>query len=139
MSTHDSSLIAALLTPDGGRVPVNATFRYDTDEPVAITVLFHTSADEPIEWVFSRELLLLGLDERAGESDVVIWPTEDSIGKGVHIRVTSPFGQAEFLFDGPEVSVFLDKTFELVPMGHEFAHVDLDGELRSLLDGDDVL
>lgn len=135
MSSYSTTLTARLLLPDAGDgVLVQATFSYDSTDPVTINVHFHTNLDEPVIWVFGRELLLSGVDQRAGEGDVAVWPARD--GLDLHLSLSSPFGAAEFTFDMGDIVAFLDKTFELVPAGTEFDAVDLDAELSKLLEGD---
>lgn len=135
MSTYSTTLTARLLLPGSEGVLVQATYDYDSADPVSITVKFHTNVDEPVVWVFGRDLLLLGVTERAGEGDVVVWPKD----RGLHMSLSSPFGQAEFMFDKSDVVAFLDKTFALVPLGSEFAHLDVDALLADFLGDSDAL
>ncbi len=57
----------------GNAHTLEATFGYTPSDPYAVTLTFHVPG-EAVVWTFSRELLMLGLDEPAGDGDVHVWP-----------------------------------------------------------------
>jgi hypothetical protein len=139
MSTHRTTILASLLQPGGGRTYLNVTLTYDSTDPIAVKAWFHTQDPTPVEWVFAREVLLLGVDEKTAEdADVVAWPVRNVFGdpRGFILKISSPFGQAAFEFPYQEIVDFLNATYALVPMGFEAEHIDFDAELAHLLGGD---
>src|SRR5690606_41709250 len=46
-----------LIVPDRAPVPLVARLDYSVDDPYAIRAAFHVGDDEPVEWIFARELL----------------------------------------------------------------------------------
>jgi hypothetical protein len=94
---------------------------------------FHVGMDDPVEWIFARDLLAEGLSHPAGEGDVRLWP---STGPGRHvlnIALSSPFGQAQFEAPLAALTGFLLRTFEVVPTGREGDFIDIANELNDLL------
>jgi Streptomyces sporulation and cell division protein, SsgA len=139
MSTHSITTTGFILLPNGGRTPVNVTFTYDTDDAAAVSLRFHSLDPDPIVWTFARNILQLGLDERTEEgADVVAWPNRDGDGRvsGLNLKISSPFGEAEFLFYAEPITDFLNDTFAMIPMGFEFDNINLDAELVKLLADD---
>ena len=67
---------ARLVTAEDQEIPVSATLRYTTDDPLAVFVDFPAEAaldGEEVTWVFARSLLDQGLRSPAGHGDVQIW------------------------------------------------------------------
>ena len=85
-----------LIVPDRAPVPLVARLDYSVDDPYAIRAAFHVGDDEPVEWIFARELLTVGIIRETGEGDVRIWPSQDGKERMVNIALSSPFGQARF-------------------------------------------
>lgn len=136
--TVSAELGLSLVVPEHGAVPLVASLDYSADDPYAIKMAFHVGADEPVEWIFGRELLARGLQAPAGEGDVQVWPGEssDSYSGGhdvLNIALSSPFGEAHFEAPLSEVAEFLKSTCEIVPTGAESDFIDVDGELDELL------
>jgi hypothetical protein len=123
-----------LLSEDGHVLPLTVILHYDASDPLAVTVLFNDGGDEPVCWVFARDLLESGLDQSAGEGDVLIWPTRDSAGRpAVHVRLRSPHGDALLEASADELERFLHATHRLVPPGTEHRHLDLEAAITALL------
>ena len=123
----------SLVVPGHGAIPLMASLYYSGGDPYAIRMAFHVGAEEPVEWIFSRDLLAAGLTAPAGEGDVRVWPEEDH-GLGVlNIALSSPFGHAHFEAPMIALSDFLNKTFSLIAAGSESDFVDIDSELDELL------
>ena len=94
-TTVSYPLALSLLSADGAELPLAAELRYSSQDPLAVEALFDDGGDEPVRWVFARDLLSSGLDHRSGDGDVVVWPTHDADGtRAVHLRLRSPHGDA---------------------------------------------
>jgi hypothetical protein len=133
-TTVSYDLALHLLSADGQVLPLTAILHYDASDPLAVTVLFNDGGDEPVRWVFARDLLEAGLDQSAGEGDVLIWPTRDSTGRpAVHVRLRSPHGDALLEASADQLERFLYATHRLVAPGTEHRHLDLDGAIAALL------
>jgi hypothetical protein len=126
------------LVVPGADVIVDAILRYDVNDPYAVHVTFRTGPGEDgrIEWMFARQLLGGGLTAAAGDGDVRIWPSVDTVGGPIFLELCSPSGQA--LFEAPRAKLveFLFRTYELVPPGQESEFLDLDAELALLMHDD---
>jgi Streptomyces sporulation and cell division protein, SsgA len=127
-------LALSLLSADGAELLLAAELRYAVHDPLAVEALFDDGSDDPVRWVFARDLLSSGLDRRAGDGDVVVWPTNDTDGiRVVHIRLRSPHGDALLEASADAIQAFLIATWQLVPPGSEHEHLDVDGVLDALL------
>jgi hypothetical protein len=136
-STVSAELGLRLVVPQQTIVPLVASLYYSKDDPYAIRIAFHVGLDEPVEWIFARDLLSMGIEGREGQGDVVVWPSEPADGGApnsvLNIELSSPFGQAHFEAPAREISDFLERTYAIVPAGKETDHVDVAGELDALL------
>lgn len=135
---HRSDTVAAelgltLVVPEHGGVPLTASLYYRGDDPYAIRMAFHVGMDDPVEWIFARDLIAAGMHEPTGEGDVRVWPGADGDQRVLNISLSSPFGQAHFEAPLSAVSQFLLRTFEVIPVGREGDFTDIDGELNELL------
>ena len=54
---------------------------YSGSDPYAVRMAFHVGTDEPVEWIFARDLLAAGIESRQGEGDVHVWPSPGSAPK----------------------------------------------------------
>jgi hypothetical protein len=120
-------------------VPVRVWLRYDPADPFAVHATFHTGGQEPVRWVFSRELLAAGLAGPAGIGDVRVHPlpefgpVDGERGQRIVLELSTPSGHAVFATDADAVGEFLRATYRLVPEGTELGHLELDAELAALL------
>ncbi|MDX6739193.1 SsgA family sporulation/cell division regulator [Actinocorallia sp. A-T 12471] len=132
-TTVSAELGLRLVVPDRSTVPLLATLEYAADDPYAIRMSFHVGNDDPVEWIFARELLTIGIERRAGDGDVQVWPAGPENDRTLHLALSSPFGNA--LFDVPltPMADFLHKTYDIVAAGRESEFVDMDAELDHLL------
>ena len=133
-STVSAELGLRLVVPDRTTVPLLAGLSYTADDPYAIRMAFHVGNDEPVEWIFARELLTVGIVRRVGDGDVQVWPARADGERTLHISLTSPFGQALFEVPLAPLTEFLHRTYELVPAGRETDFMDLDAELEHALE-----
>ncbi|MEV7783036.1 SsgA family sporulation/cell division regulator [Kitasatospora sp. NPDC088351] len=107
---------------------------YDPIDPYAVRFTFHLPGDEPVTWVFARELLLDGISRPAGEGDVHIHPVSGELSE-VCIVLHSPDGDALLRASAAPLIAFLARTDRLVPMGQEITGGELDAELADILRG----
>jgi hypothetical protein len=127
-----ADLDLTLVMDDDRTVRVPSTLLYSPENPYAVTAVFRT-ADGDVTWVFGRDLLDDGLIEPAGEGDVTVWPAVESGRAVVCLALASPAGSALLQLDSGALRVFLDESYELVEMGHESEHLDIDAALAELL------
>ncbi|MFJ5884463.1 SsgA family sporulation/cell division regulator [Kitasatospora cineracea] len=116
----------------GLRVSVPARLRYHRADPYAVHLDCHVDLEEPITWLFARELLVVGLEGWAGVGDVTIRRStadEDLLA----IALSTP-GQTAVLHTpaGP-VREFLELSHRLVPVGTEHRYLDTGRMLRRIL------
>jgi Streptomyces sporulation and cell division protein, SsgA len=119
-STVSAELGVLLVLPDQVVVPLAATIVYSREEPYAVHIAFHVGLDEPIEWIFARDLLSAG-SESGGPGSVL------------NLELSSPFGRAHFEVPARSISDFLRRTYQLVPAGEESEHIDVEAGLNDLL------
>jgi Streptomyces sporulation and cell division protein, SsgA len=134
---NTSAIVAAelglrLVVPEHGGVPLTASLYYRGDDPYAIRMAFHVGTDDPVEWIFARDLLAEGLDGVAGAGDVRVWPSTAAHRDVLNLALSSPFGQAHFEAPLTALTGFLLRTFEVVPAGREGEFIDIDGELNDM-------
>jgi hypothetical protein len=132
-ATVSAELGLSLVVPEHGAVPLVASLAYSVGDPYAIRMAFHVGTDDPVEWIFSRDLLSAGLGGPTGEGDVQVWPGEVHGIAVLNIALSSPFGQAHF--EAPMISIadFLNRTYGLIAAGCESDFINIDGELDELL------
>ncbi len=135
---NSSATVAAelglrLVVPEHSGVPLTASLYYRGDDPYAIRMAFHVGMDDPVEWIFARDLLALGLSHPAGDGDVRVWPSIGVHSDVLNISLSSPYGQAHFEAPLAAMTGFLLRTFEVVPAGREGEFTDIQGELNDLL------
>jgi hypothetical protein len=132
-ATVSAELGLSLVVPEHGAVPLVASLYYSADDPYAIRMAFHVGTEEPVEWIFARELLTAGLAGPAGEGDVQVWPSADRGEEVLNLALSSPFGEAHFEAPRSETAEFLERTFGMISAGRESEFLDLDAELDDLL------
>jgi len=150
-TTISAELGLKLVVPQQTIVPLVASMYYSGSDPYAVRMAFHVGTDEPVEWIFARDLLAAGIESRQGEGDVQVWPSavsvaeagdldligtadpEEARGKVLNIELSSPFGQAHFEAPAEAMSAFLQRTYQIVPAGQESRYIDIETELNDLL------
>jgi Streptomyces sporulation and cell division protein, SsgA len=150
-TTISAELGLRLVVPQQTIVPLVASLYYSGSDPYAVRMAFHVGTDEPVEWIFARDLLAAGIESRQGEGDVQVWPSpmscaeadgpdgispdeiEETGGKILNIGLSSPFGQAHFEAPAEAMSAFLKRTYQIVPPGRESSYIDIEAELNDLL------
>jgi Streptomyces sporulation and cell division protein, SsgA len=151
-TTISAELGLRLVVPQQTIVPLVASLYYSGRDPYAVRMAFHVGTDEPVEWIFARDLLAAGIESRQGEGDVQVWPSARSCaetegldvigtadtggneqGAVLNIELSSPFGQAHFEAPARAMSAFLQRTYQIVPAGQESDYIDIEAELNDLL------
>lgn len=146
-TTISAELRLRLVVPQQTIVPLVASMYYSGSDPYAVRMAFHVGTDEPVEWIFARDLLAAGIESPQGEGDVHVWPSPmscadadldvpgpaDPGGMVLNIELSSPFGQAHFEAPARAVSAFLRRTYQVVPAGKESGYIDINAELTALL------
>ncbi len=154
-ATVSAELGLRLVAAEQTIVPLVASLHYSGSDPYAIRMAFHVGPEDPVEWIFARELFADGMTTPEGNGDVQIWPSvaesEDANSDAgnnagydaggqtceplsvLNIKLSSPSGEAHFEAPTDAIANFLDRTYGIVPMGRESAAIDIDGELSSLL------
>ncbi|MGH3240166.1 MAG: SsgA family sporulation/cell division regulator [Spirillospora sp.] len=130
-TTVSAQLGLRLVVPDRTTVPLLAGLDYAADDPYAIRMAFYVGDDEPVEWIFARELLTVGIVRKVGDGDVEVWPGSDD--GTLNIALSSPFGDALFEVPLSPLADFLHRTYQAVPAGEETEFIDIDAELENLL------
>ncbi|WP_149831333.1 SsgA family sporulation/cell division regulator [Streptomyces tailanensis] len=124
-----------LVTAEDRELPVPATLRYASDDPLAVHIDFPADISlngSMVTWTFARELLEEGLRKPAGGGDVHIWPSGRS---RTVVELHSPYGMALLQFDTPALQRFLLRTFAVVGSGRERLGPAVDRGLTALFDG----
>ncbi len=132
-ATVSAEVGLSLVVPEHGAVPLAASLYYRADDPFAIRMAFHVGSAEPVEWIFARDLLAVGMQGSAGEGDVQVWPSDKRGAAVLNLALSSPSGEAHFEVPLSETAAFLQRTFDLITAGGEAGYMDLDGELDELL------
>ena len=130
MSTE--AIHAELVALYDGSTPVRSRWSYRADQPFTVTAAFQTERDRWVEWAFSRDLLVEGVCGPAGVGDVRLHPETDNGLTLLIVEIESPEGYAELELDHAGVSSFLAATEEVVPIGEESDHFDVDGLIDEL-------
>jgi hypothetical protein len=112
--------------------PVLSRMSFHADEPFAVTVAFRTERGRWIEWTFARDLLVTGLSEPAGIGDVRVRPDLSDDEALLTLEIESPDGYAAFELEREDVQSFVDASLELVPLGSESEHFDVDGLIEEI-------
>ena len=125
-----SATTGMTLIADAADIAVDADFSFHSRDPFAVRVLFSLSSSPAVEWVFSRELLIGGLNAPAGTGDVQVFPGR----AGIVFELNSPTGRARLVADADVLADFVQDTLDAVPLGAESNYFDLDHEIALLAD-----
>jgi hypothetical protein len=134
LTTVDQSLSARLVVDRATSQPIAARLHYQRDDPIAVHLSFPAAISfegGDVEWVFARDLLDLGLRFPSGDGDVHIWPCAP--GRTM-IEFCSPQGTALIEFPSADLRHFLRWAYAAVPVGKEWAHLDVDAAIAEMLD-----
>ncbi|HWA67701.1 MAG TPA: SsgA family sporulation/cell division regulator [Mycobacteriales bacterium] len=120
--------LTLVVSASTGDARLDAELRYDAGDPLAVSLAIGTQCDEPVVWVFARDLLASGMAGPIGEGDITIEPA----GRDVRITLATDC-LATMLAPRNRVLEFLVETFTRVPSGAEFDGIDIDAEIAALL------
>lgn len=113
---------------------IDAVLGYRRSDPYAVTMTFLTATGN-LTWTYGRDLLVVGLHAPTGQGDVQVAPAIGPSGRAVVlIELTSPDGHLVLQARTDEVGDFIARTVEVVPVGEESAHVDVDALISRLID-----
>lgn len=133
--TFTQPALVRLITAGDHEVPVTATLRYTTEDPLAVFIDFPPEATldgEGATWTFARSLLDEGLGAPAGSGDVQIWPCGP--GRTV-VEFHSPYGIAVLQFGTPALRRFLLRSYAVVAAGQEDVGAVVERGLSALFGG----
>lgn len=120
--------LTLVVSASTGDARLDAELRYNPSDPLAVALAIGTGCEEPVVWVFARDLLAGGIAGPVGEGDITIEPADGEV------RITLATDcLATMLAPRNRVVEFLVETFTRVPSGAEFAGVDMDAEIAALL------
>ncbi|MFF0157384.1 SsgA family sporulation/cell division regulator [Streptomyces sp. NPDC005263] len=114
-------------------IPVQARLGYRSDDPYAVHISFHITSEHPVNWTFSRDLLVEGVFRPSGHGDVRVWPAKVDGRTVVLMALSSPEGDALLQAPAAQMSAWLERTLRVVPPGTEGEQLGIDGELDQLL------
>lgn len=136
-STVSAEVGLRLVTTPQTIVPLTGSLFHSRQDPYAVRIAFHVGLEEPVEWIFARDLLSRGIQGRQRIGDVQVRPSPAPAGgepgSVLNIELISPYGQARFETLAREVTDFLRRAYQIVPDGQESGHIDIDAELNDLL------
>ena len=116
----------------GQPAPVVTRWTYDPADPFAVTLGVRTRGDRFVEWLIARDLVVESLRTPTGHGDVRMSPQHVQGYDIVEIEIRSSDGRAVLEVDRDLLTVFVDASTGLVPVGEEDAHMDLDAEISKL-------
>ena len=107
-------------------VPLTGSLFYSRQDPYAVRIAFHVGLEEPVEWIFARDLLSRGIKGRQGIGDVQVRPSSPGPAGGgpgsvLDIESIPPYGQA--LRDPGQRSHRLSAPGPRCPDSQESSHV----------------
>src|SRR6266545_4544737 len=110
-TTISAELGLKLVVPQQTIVPLVASMYYSGSDPYAVRMAFHVGTDEPVEWIFARDLLTAGPENLTRDGDVQVWPAAGADGEVLNIALSSPFGKALFEAPAAGVAAFVRRTY----------------------------
>jgi hypothetical protein len=128
-SVVEATVIFGLRTFGSSPLPVRVGLEYDPADPYAVTTAYQTGPGT-VRWMFSRDLLADGLLAATGDGDVTISPANDP--SLIVLELNAPDGSAVLEASAQEIAAFLNRTYEVVPMGDESAWFDFETEMAKL-------
>lgn len=115
------------------RQTIRADFRFDPESPLVVCVELLIEGGPRVLWRIGRDLLEQGLYSMSGLGDVQIWPSNLEERATAWLQLANGDMAALFELPVPPLAEWLERTYELVPAGHELAGVDWDVATADLL------
>jgi Streptomyces sporulation and cell division protein, SsgA len=122
-----SRTVFDFVRPGGNTAPVETELLYETDDPFAVTMRFH-SGGAVATWIMGRDLLIEGMTTPSGRGDVRLRPHSS---RTLVLELISDRHFTVFRLPAGTLRKFLDATYRLVPPGAE--HFDADAFLDTVL------
>lgn len=121
---------ASLVAMDA--LEVEALLEYRVEDPYAVRMVFEAEwalGDEPVAWVFARQLLLEGMVTSSGQGDVRVRPL-DPEQTVIEFRVD--VSSAVLVVRTENIRAFLSATCDAVPVGSEWRLIAWDDVLARI-------
>lgn len=116
----------------GQPAPVVTRWSYTAADPFAVTFAVRTRKDRWVEWLVARDLIVEALTGPAGYGDIRMSPQEVQGYDIIEIEIRSADGRALLEVDRDLLRHFVDTSTEIVALGDELTHVDLDCEIEKI-------
>jgi hypothetical protein len=116
----------------GQPAPVVTRWTYTPTDPFAVTLGVRTRGDRFVDWLVARDLVIDALRGPSGCGDVRMSPQHVQGYDIVEIEIRSGDGRAVLEVDRDLLAEFVDCSTDLVPVGEEQAHMDLDAEIEKI-------
>jgi hypothetical protein len=116
----------------GQPAPVVTRWTYTPADPFAVTLGVRTRGDRFVDWLVARDLVIDALRGPSGCGDVRMSPQHVQGYDIVEIEIRSGDGRAVLEVDRDLLAEFVDCSTDLVPVGEEQAHMDLDAEIEKI-------
>jgi hypothetical protein len=120
-STVSAEVGLRLVTTPQTIVSLTGSLFYSRQDPYAVRLAFRVGLEEPVEWIFARDLLSRGIQGRQGIGDGHVRPSPGPAGGepgGVlNIELISPYGRARFGTPAREVIGFDTELNDLLRQG----------------------
>jgi Streptomyces sporulation and cell division protein, SsgA len=116
----------------GQPTPVVTRWTYTVADPFAVSLSVRTSNDQWVEWLVGRDLVVAGLEGPSGEGDVRMSPQIVQGYDIVEIEIRSSDGRAVLEVDRDLLRHFVEASVELVALGDELRHIDVDREIDKI-------
>ncbi|MFG1663804.1 SsgA family sporulation/cell division regulator [Streptomyces sp. Y7] len=117
-----ADLSALLHFGDHRAAAVQLHLTYRVGDPYAVEAVFHVPNGPDVAWNLARELLMLGLDQRAGLGDVVAWsqdPGTPPEQRHTFLKLQPSRGAALLAVPREKLRCFLTRTEQTVARGAE--------------------
>lgn len=126
-------MLVRLVGTDEVDLPLPTDLRYDIADPYAVCMTFYLGPQATTQWVLGRDLLMSGQQRLTGLGDVRAWPSRRLGVSKVCISI-GPLEEAVVLeARALALDAFLRRTLDLVPLGTEHRHLDMDDIADRLL------
>ena len=116
----------------GQPAPVVTRWSYSTADPFAVGLAVRTRHDRWVEWLVARDLVVDALEGPAGLGDIRMSPQTVQGYDIVEIEIRSTDGRAVLEVDRDLLRQFVESSFEIVAIGDEDEHMDIDGEMARI-------
>jgi hypothetical protein len=124
--------LTLFVSADTGDAEIEAELRYDSSDPLAVSLAIGIECVEPVVWVFGRDLLSDGVTHACGLGDITVEPASDLDSRDIRITLATD-RLATMIAARDKVVEFLVETFTVVPSGCELDYIDFDAEIASLI------